>query len=54
MSDFKPGDRVMMETDNNGPIHRGEIVAIGPRFVSVRWDDGMTTPQSPDNLQRDH
>jgi hypothetical protein len=37
------GQRVMHETDNNGPIWRGEIIEIANNgdFVWVKWD-GVT------------
>lgn len=45
------GQRITFETDNNGPIYRGEITDVRTDWVDVKWDDGMETPISPNVIE---
>ena len=37
------GDRVELETDNNGPICRGRITKLAQELAWVRWDNSHVT-----------
>ena len=48
------GQKVVLETDNNGPVYHGEIVdfVAGTQLVKVKWDgDGVFGLVSPSQLQ---
>ncbi len=38
---IKIGHRVYFETENNGPIHRGEVIEITGSWATIQWDDGL-------------